>query len=561
MQSHSSFWSTVRTRLGRVLVPGACVLVPLLASGLSARAQGTIISTDLTNIAAAANGGRIISVTSTLDNDKAYQADNLIDGKVWNAGRGDGSRGWASDKFDPITMDAVTIGFSGNRLYRIGKIVLNPATDLTPERWAKDVELQVSTDSAEGPYTTVAQLTLKQRAEAQPFTILPVQARFVRLMFRTNYGSDRAVSLGEIQIYEAIDDSDPMGSVISRLDGNIAELRRYRDEQADADPAARSTGGAAPDAPRKVTVALDNGKTRQIQLGAPGKTNIAAAKNGGRVVAFSSFYSKDPKYGPDKLIDGANFSDAKPDSSWGWASEGFDPGKEYVTLGFAGNQTHLISRFILNPVSNQSDLRWARRVDVQATTGDPQTGPWKSVTTINLKPDATNQEFIIRSTEAKYVRFIFQANGPGIVLPNGDPNVNSDRAVSLGEIEIYEPVSSDDRLESILGQFNQLSVDLKTLRRRQLNADLPTDGPLAPASTSAPLVKPRAVPVSAPIAPVARPAASKPHPRTVKTPVKPVGKPVVTPIQSKVTPPTRISPPKPVEEAGNPATKIGSKAG
>ena len=75
---------------------------------------------------------------------------------------------------------------------KLGRIVLNPTTDLPPERWAKDIEVQVSTDSAEGPYQPVAQLTLRQKAEPQGFDILPVEARFVRLQFRSNYGSRTA---------------------------------------------------------------------------------------------------------------------------------------------------------------------------------------------------------------------------------------------------------------------------------------------------------------------------------------------------------------------------------
>jgi hypothetical protein len=95
----------------------------LLALPLAASAQTR--STDTVDIASRTNGGRVLASTSTLDNDKAYDAANLIDGTVWT-GPNSKTRGWASNKFDPITRDSVTIGFAGNRVVNIGKLILNP---------------------------------------------------------------------------------------------------------------------------------------------------------------------------------------------------------------------------------------------------------------------------------------------------------------------------------------------------------------------------------------------------------------------------------------------------
>jgi hypothetical protein len=443
----------------------------LFALPLAAHAQR---STDTLDIAAKANGGRVIASTSTFGNDKAYSADNLIDGTVWT-GPQSKTRGWASDKFDPITRDSVIIGFSGNRLVKVGKIVLNPSTDLPRERWAKDVEVQTSTDSAEGPWTSLAQITLKQSPTAQEFPVLPTPARFVRLVFRSNYGSDRAVALGEVSVYEAISTDDPVGSLISRLEGAIADLRRYRDVQLEG-----GNGGG-----QVVTASSSNLSPAMVQLvqllgegegRVPvGKTNLALAKNGGKIMAYSSIFDKDPAFGPDKLIDGDNFSMTTGKGSSGWSSEGFAPGREYVTLGFAQDRTRLIGKIVLNPVSNQSDLRWARRVQVQATTGSFKDGPWKDVAALNLKNEGVNQEFLVRPVEAKYLRFIFGANGPGIVLPNADPNVNSDRAVSLGEIEVYEATTNNDQLGALISRFSSVLTDLKTVRRKMQDATPATE--------------------------------------------------------------------------------------
>ena len=67
------------------------VLTTIALAAPSAHAQNRIISTDLTNIAAAQNGGRILSVSSTFDNNKGYSANNLIDGQAFNFQPGNGS--------------------------------------------------------------------------------------------------------------------------------------------------------------------------------------------------------------------------------------------------------------------------------------------------------------------------------------------------------------------------------------------------------------------------------------------------------------------------------------
>ncbi len=457
--------------LGALAIPGA------------AHAQNRVISTDTTNIAAAQNGGRVLSVTSTLSNDKGYASSNLIDGQNFNAKTGTGSKGWASNKFDPINMDSVTLGFAGNSSHKIGKITLNPGTDLTPERWAKDVEIQVSTDTAEGPFQSVAQLTLKREATPQEFPLLPVEARFVKLVFRSNWGSDRAVGLGEVEIYEAIDNSDALGSLIGRLESTIAELKRYREVQVEggqtiATPATVSRRTAAPTGAKFQQIQLADGNTGAFPTA---NLNIAALKNGGKIVASSPYYNNDPSYGPNKLLDGENFREADGKGSFGFASEGFEPGKPYVTIGFANDRTRLLGRVTLNPASNQSDLRYARRVQMEVTSGDQKTGPWKLAATLNLTPRAVNQDFTFRPVEAKYVRFTFLANGPGVTLPNADPNVNSDRSVSLGEIEIYEAVAGNDQLEALIGKFNGVLADFKTLRRQQINGTAPTEAIGTPA--------------------------------------------------------------------------------
>ena len=476
---HYPFW-------GRLIAASAVAIAVQSTLGAAQAQQPRVFPTDITNIAAAANGGRIISASSTLDNDAQFNANNLIDGKNYNAADAKSSAGWVSNRFDPLNMDTVTIGFADNAVRKIGKIALNPVSAVAPERWAKDIELQVSTESAEGPYQAVAQLTLRRAAERQEFVFLPANARFVRLMFRSNWGSDRAVGLGEVEVYEAIGQTDAMGNLIGRLEGAVGELKRYRQTQIEggggpANPVAGATGAASGAARDAQFGGLDEATVQLIQLAtgdaaptlAVSKTNVAAAANGGRIVDFSSQFISvpaqgvDPDFAPTKLIDGSNYK-GEDKGSFGWASQGFTPGKQFVTIGFADDRSKLVSKFIINPSSNQSDLRWARRIDVQVSNDSAKKGPFRTVGTFTIRPENSNQEFTIRPTEAKYVRFLFMANGPGgINLPNVDPDVNSDRAVSLGEIEIYEATSNGDALDSLIGRFEQVLVDLKRLRSQQ----------------------------------------------------------------------------------------------
>lgn len=450
----------------RSLAAVACAVALAGSAHAQDKAETRVFPTDLTNIAAAANGGRILASTSQLNDDAQYGAANLIDGQVYNPTTKTGSAGWISNRFDPVNMDAVTFGFKDNELHRIGKFVLTAATVAPPERWAKDIEVQVSTETAEGPYSAVAQLTLRRAPEPQEFLILPTQARFVRLMFRSNWGSDRAIALGEVEMYDSIDTSEPIGGVIARLEGAIKDLEGYNVSQRELDNVSRV---AAPNAARgsnirPVSTRLAQGDKPAAATGGGG--NIAAARNGGQIVDVSSTFGKDPEYSANNLIDGTNYSLVDGKGSRGWASEGFAPSRQWVTIGFKDDRTRLVSKIVINPTSDQSTLRWVSRIDVQVTTGSPKDGPWRSIDTLNIRQDSANQDFEVKPAEAKYVRFVFTANGPGNPSPLGDPSVSSDRAVALGEIEIYEPLAAANDLTPLISRFRQVLIDLKTLRGR-----------------------------------------------------------------------------------------------
>lgn len=435
----------------------AFAALPLFTLALteSAKAQRSL-PTDTVNIAAASRGGRIVNQPTLLDNQKEYGAENLIDEKILGAD-GKGSYGWVSNRFDHINMEEVVIGFKDNALKTIGRVVLNPSSYVARERWAKDIALEVSVEGIDGPYQTVAELTLKQTPDRQEFKFLPVAARFVKLRFRTNYGSDRAVALGEVEIYEAIDTSDGVGATIGRLEATIIELENWRKSQMEAGPQFTPVGAGAA-----------NGLTSNV--------NLVAKTSGGKIVGVSSVFESERGQGPDaaynadKLIDGKTWKQEDKQPSNGWSSNGFAPGQQWVILGFKEDRPQPIGKIVINPMSYQPRDRWARRIEVQVSNqaykNEDDLKAFRTIKTLNLKTDPVNQEFDLPATEAKYVRLVFTANGPGGVdIPGIDPDINSDRAVSLGEVEIYPPKILAGDLDAIITKFRNISTDLKNLRR------------------------------------------------------------------------------------------------
>ena len=290
----------------------------------------------------------------------------------------------------------------------------------------------------------------------QEFKFYPVPVRFLRLVVRTNYGSDRAVALGEIEVYETIDAGDPLGGAIARLDETINDLKQFQKTQLEMDKSTGRPGGIAPSA----------------------SVNIVAPASGGKVLAVSSTFESergkgpDPAYAKENLIDGKTFLFKEPkNSSAGWASQGFAPGEQWVTLGFKDNSIQPIGKIVINPTSDQQRERWARRIDVQVSNDDwKDAASFRTVATLRVNTkNPVPQPFAVGPFEARYVRLVFMANGiGGLELEGGISDVESNRAVALGEIEIYPPLISSGELESMISRFSLVLTDLKKVRRIRL---------------------------------------------------------------------------------------------
>jgi len=193
-----------------------------------------------TNLAAAENGGRIVAFSGQAvdENGKVmpeWQVTNLIDGKhvLGNYTPAD-SYGWSSQHApSEETPEWIVFAFAKDQTRLLRRIVIDPATDDPPliGRWVRDVELQVSTTTPEGPYKTVGRFLVVNKPIQQHFDFLPVEARYIRLVITSNHGSDKCVEMGEVEIYEAIVGDNVLDDLIARLENLLGELKHFRDFQ------------------------------------------------------------------------------------------------------------------------------------------------------------------------------------------------------------------------------------------------------------------------------------------------------------------------------------------
>lgn len=193
-----------------------------------------------TNIAAAANGGRIVAYSTQARDENGqimpeWQVTNLLDGKLVTGNFiPSDSYGWSSQNAPSgEEPEWIVFAFEAELPRLISRIVIDPTT-ADPSvigRWVRDVKVEVSTTSPEGPYRTVKRCLLLNKALKQPFDIPPTEAKYVRLVITSNHGSDKCVEMGEVEIYEAITPENALDQLIIRLENLLADLKQYRDGQ------------------------------------------------------------------------------------------------------------------------------------------------------------------------------------------------------------------------------------------------------------------------------------------------------------------------------------------
>ncbi|MFQ6097653.1 MAG: peptidylprolyl isomerase [Armatimonadota bacterium] len=421
------------------------------------------------NLVAAANGGKIIKVTSQQNNEE-WAARNLIDGlhieyvvedgrpkvKVPKGPGGTDSYGWSS-KGGKLPQEII-FAFKDEKPQVIGKVVVDPvsADPGIIGRWPKNIEVWVSETTPDGTYRNVGSFIVANKPIRQSFELnAPAKARYVMLrILSTHSPRPKLVSFGEFEVYPAVVGQDQLDELVRSADRLLAKLRRYRDsrifEETNPPP----------------------GAARQPK-------NLAAAANGGRVVYVSSQAKQedgtaDPRWAASNLIDGkrVTFEGDVPifdQESYGWSSENAQFPQDII-IAFAGNEPKLIDRIVVDPTTIDGYLsgRWLNTFELQVTTGrpiesyapeelqarltPPPDAEWKTVGRFSLQNRPAPQTFTFNSCEARYVRI------------RALSNQGSDKFVEAGEIEIFECIIPRDPVIQIASRWESLVEELRRYR-------------------------------------------------------------------------------------------------
>ncbi|MFP3904966.1 MAG: discoidin domain-containing protein [Armatimonadota bacterium] len=192
-----------------------------------------------------------------------------------------------------------------------------------------------------------------------------------------------------------------------------------------------------------------------------GATNIAAAANGGHIVAYSSQIvdeNGDPvkQWEIGNLIDGKHVRGSdRPRDSYGWSSARApsDSKPEWFILAFKEERTRLVSQVVFDPVTEDPAIlgRWAKGFEIYVSNTTPD-GPWAMVKSGHLLNEPIKQSFKFPPVECRYMKIVITSNWM------------SDQFVELGEVEVYEAIATGDTLDQLIIRLESLLEDLKRYR-------------------------------------------------------------------------------------------------
>lgn len=152
-------------------------------------AAGTFQTPEGINVNSTVLGAKVVAFTSQRP---GYEASHLI-----NEYAGPDYPGWRSANAT-FPQDVVV---EHQNVSTIQKVILTQQPNEPPETWAKDFEVQVSTEGPDRGFVTVGRWQLRQVDGPQRFTFPPVQSRWTRLRILSNYGSADYTSLAEFDAY------------------------------------------------------------------------------------------------------------------------------------------------------------------------------------------------------------------------------------------------------------------------------------------------------------------------------------------------------------------------
>ncbi len=193
-----------------------------------------------------------------------------------------------------------------------------------------------------------------------------------------------------------------------------------------------------------------------------GTTNLVAAENGGRIVAFSS-QAEDENGQPIQVWSVSNLIDGKfvvgshtPADSYGWRTQNVPSPDRPEWVIFELPEQRLISRVVVDPTTDDPEFlgRWAKNIRLSVSTESPD-GPYKTVGTYLVVRRGIKQSFDFTPAEARWVKLDITSNW------------GSDFAVELGEFEVYEAIVGDDVLDQLITRLTTLLDELKRYRDSQ----------------------------------------------------------------------------------------------
>ena len=214
----------------------ACALLALSAAVVLAAEVDPAVSP--VNVVAAAQGGKAIAFSSQAADAGGkplpqWQPANLIDGKVVATETDPPTpSGWKTAAAPSDTAPQwIVFAFAGEKTRVISRVAVDPTTPDSPltGRWVRDIEMQVSNGTKDGPWKSVARFVVTNRPVKQSFDFPPLPARYVRLVITSNQGSDRCLALGEVEVYEAATGDDDVGLLGRRLEDLLNDLKSYRE--------------------------------------------------------------------------------------------------------------------------------------------------------------------------------------------------------------------------------------------------------------------------------------------------------------------------------------------
>ena len=240
----------MRTRFSSSLAEVLAVLGLVGAGGLLI--AGSVAAQGVTNLAAAAAGGRLVSFSSQF-NDTDWAAAHLIDGSP--------DSGWAGRSGGPQSF---ILAFAGDGLAELEDVVVNPYTREDNSNWVRSVEIHVSTTYPFRGFRHVGDLELRPEGSNQAFSFAaPTQARYLKLSFVAN-GGGGYMEAGEIQAMGRLLDDAPPPPAYEDL-GSRSRLESYSSQFNDTDWAAANLLAASGDPgqwagrnaePQEVVIAL-----------------------------------------------------------------------------------------------------------------------------------------------------------------------------------------------------------------------------------------------------------------------------------------------------------------